>query len=161
MPARGKRGKPKRVSHPSHRPWKSLRDFHIPTASTTFSYEEARPNSRAHRINNFGWAKLNRRSGPSALAKRTRSCDRGEEGRRGARGCTAETGFPSSGFSGRVTTGYCGARTATDAKYCNLQLQLAGIMKDGDWVYTDRDLKTRIEIPATISSAQESAEERL
>jgi integrase len=71
MPARGKRGKPKRVSHPSHRPWKSLRDFHIPTASTISSYEKARPNSRAHRINNFGWAKLNRRSGPSALAKRT------------------------------------------------------------------------------------------
>jgi len=63
--------KPKRVSHPSHRPWKSLRDFHIPTASTISSYEKARPNSRAHRINNFGWAKLNRRSGPSALAKRT------------------------------------------------------------------------------------------
>jgi len=57
--------------HPSHRPWKSLRDFHIPTASTISSYEKARPNSRAHRINNFGWAKLNRRSGPSALAKRT------------------------------------------------------------------------------------------
>jgi transposase InsO family protein len=71
MTARGKRGKPKRVSHPSHRPWKSLRDSHIPTASTTSSYEKARPNSRAHRINNFGWAKLNRRSGPSALAKRT------------------------------------------------------------------------------------------
>jgi hypothetical protein len=26
------------VFHPSHRPWKSLRDSHIPTASTTASY---------------------------------------------------------------------------------------------------------------------------
>jgi hypothetical protein len=35
MTGRGMRGKPKTVSPSSHRPWKSLRDSHIPTASTT------------------------------------------------------------------------------------------------------------------------------
>ena len=43
------------VFHSSHRPWKSLRDSHIPTASTTAYIGEAK-------INDLGWAKLNRGS---------------------------------------------------------------------------------------------------
>ena len=34
MPACGKPGNPPQDFHPSHRPWKSLRDSHIPTRPT-------------------------------------------------------------------------------------------------------------------------------
>jgi hypothetical protein len=65
------------VFHPSHRPWKSLRDSHIPTPSTTaLLYKmrpenyKMRPENLSRRINNLEWARLNRRSGPNVLAKR-------------------------------------------------------------------------------------------
>src|SRR3984893_15473049 len=68
------------VFHPSHRPWKSLRDSHIPTALTTVPIykdeNQARPKNRlAKQINHLGWAKLKCRSGPNVVAKR-RGCPR-------------------------------------------------------------------------------------
>ena len=58
------------VFHPFHRPWKSLRDSHIPTALTTVPIykdeNQARLKNRlAKQINHLGWAKLKCRSGPS------------------------------------------------------------------------------------------------
>ena len=61
------------VFHPSHRPWKSLRDSHIPTASTTIPIYKERPKPPPLRINNLGWAKLNCRSGPISVAKSKRA----------------------------------------------------------------------------------------
>ena len=61
----------RQVFHPSHRPWKSLRNSHIPTASTTGLYIKRKAKTLPHRINDLGWAKLNCRSGPRELAKST------------------------------------------------------------------------------------------
>src|SRR6185312_4657483 len=58
----------RQVSHPFHRPWKSLRDSHIPTASTTVPIYKTNtgrgPNRLAKGINHLGWAKLKCRNGP-------------------------------------------------------------------------------------------------
>ena len=69
----------RQVSHPFHRPWKSLRDSHIPTASTTVPLYKTNtgrgPNRLAKGINHLGWAKLKCRNGPRVLAKST-TCSR-------------------------------------------------------------------------------------
>jgi hypothetical protein len=46
------------------------RDSHIPTASNDCSYINRKaPKGLAQRVNNLGWAEINRRSGPSEVAK--------------------------------------------------------------------------------------------
>jgi hypothetical protein len=48
-------------------------DFHISTASTTIPIYKVRPNPPRLRINNLGWARINRRSGPISVAKRQKA----------------------------------------------------------------------------------------
>src|SRR4051812_13591226 len=71
MPAHGKRGKPTSafppfppsLNIPQHR-----RDAHIPTAPTIRPYIKGQAQNPVLNLNR-GWAKLNFRSGPSAVAK--------------------------------------------------------------------------------------------
>jgi hypothetical protein len=74
MPARGKHGKP-RTGFPPFPPSLEIphkrRDSHIPTASTTTYICQPRPDGLAENRQPRGWAKLNCRSGPKSVAKRT------------------------------------------------------------------------------------------
>jgi hypothetical protein len=65
------------ASHPFHRPWESRKTGaipHIPTASTTILSFLGRTENPALKSNAQGWARINCRSGPSVVAKRTPVC---------------------------------------------------------------------------------------
>jgi hypothetical protein len=109
------------VFHPSHRPWKSLRDSHIPTALTTVPIykdeNQARLKNRlAKQINHLGWAKLKCRSGPNVVAKRTLVFEQVRRTGRDFSSLTAEshvptfdriTGLRKTIFSDGLRCGHC------------------------------------------------------